>query len=53
MIWLSGGTYTMNDVVDFGARAVTFRGDKVNHPKVTFGESARFDDLCRSENQIH
>ena len=32
----------MNDVVDFGARAVTFRGDKVNHPKVTFGESARF-----------
>ncbi|KAB4461545.1 DUF4957 domain-containing protein [Bacteroides thetaiotaomicron] len=39
---VAGGTYTMNDVVDFGARAVTFRGDKVNHPKVTFGESARF-----------
>ena len=39
---VAGGTYTMNDVVDFGAHSVTFRGDKVSHPKVTFGESARF-----------
>lgn len=39
---VAGGTYTMNDVVDFGAHSVTFRGDKVHHPKVTFGESARF-----------
>lgn len=37
-----GGEYTMNNIVDFGAQSVTFRGDKVNHPKVTFGEAARF-----------
>lgn len=37
-----GGSYTMSDVVDFGAHNITFRGDKINHPTVTFGENARF-----------
>lgn len=37
-----GGEYTMSDVVNFGSHSVTFRGDKVHHPKVTFGEAARF-----------
>ncbi len=40
-----GGTYTMSGVVDFGNHKVTFRGDKINHPKVTYGAAAR---LCTS-----
>lgn len=40
-----GGTYTMSGVVDFGNHKVTFRGDKINHPKVTYSEAAR---LCTS-----
>lgn len=39
---VAGGNYTMSEVVDFGAHNITFRGDKINHPTVTFGESARF-----------
>lgn len=39
---VAGGTYTMNDVVDFGSHNVTFRGDKINHPTVTFNAAAHF-----------
>lgn len=39
---VAGGNYTMSGVVDFDTQKITFRGNKVNHPKVTFGENARF-----------
>ena len=39
---IAGGNYTMGDVVDFNTQKITLRGSKVNHPKVIFGEKARF-----------
>lgn len=39
----SGGQYTMSGVVDFGSQLITFRGNKVHHPKVTFGADAHFE----------
>lgn len=37
----SGGNYTMSDVVDFGNQKITFRGDKIHHPKIVMGEKGR------------
>lgn len=37
-----GGNYTMSGGIDFGGHKITLRGNKVNHPKVTFGEDASF-----------
>lgn len=39
---IAGGNYTMSEPVDFDLHKVTLRGNKVNHPKVVFGEKARF-----------
>lgn len=33
----AGGKYTINSPLDFSGHKVTFRGNKVNHPIVTFG----------------
>ncbi len=34
----ANGKYTLSDKIDFGKRRVTFRGDKIYHPTITYGE---------------
>ncbi|MDR0891736.1 MAG: DUF4957 domain-containing protein [Mediterranea sp.] len=36
-----GGEYTISDVLNFGGQLVTFRGDKINHAKVTMLDGSR------------
>ena len=40
----AGGYYELNSVLDFGRKAVTFRGDKVNRPIVKLG----YDGVIRT-----
>ena len=35
------GVYTLDGKLDFGLNWITFRGDKVHHPKITYGENGR------------
>ncbi len=35
------GNYTMSGLIDFGKQKVTFRGDKINHPKIVMGDGGR------------
>ena len=37
----ANGEYTISGPIDFGARKVTIRGNKINHSKITFGQSGR------------
>ncbi len=40
----AGGSYEINEEIDFGKYKVTFRGNKVNYPIVTFG----YDGVIRT-----
>lgn len=37
----AGGEYTISQPLDFSARKITVRGNKMNHAKVTFGAAGR------------
>ncbi len=38
---VAGGSYTLNNSLDFELNWVTLRGDKVNHPTITYGSNGR------------
>ncbi len=44
----AGGYYELNSVLDFGKKAVTFRGDKVNRPIVKLG----YDGVIRTASSL-
>lgn len=37
----AGGSYTLNGVLDLGLNWITLRGDKIDHPKLTYGIDGR------------
>ncbi len=43
----AGGSYTINSNIDFGDKKVTFRGDKVNHPIVTFNNGSNIQTCAQ------